>query len=65
MCDGKSKLLTIKQSNQSILIWVMLQAQTILQHFYKLLMWQILTSSNLSNEADNIFLSESIRLGHH
>ena len=65
MCDGKSKLLTIKQSNQSILIWVMLQAQTILQHFYKLLMWQILTNSNLSNKADNIFLSESIRLGHH
>ena len=29
--------------------WVTLQTQTIFQHFYKLLMWQILTSSNMSS----------------
>ena len=28
---------------------VMPQSQTILQHFYKLLMWQILISSNMSS----------------
>ena len=30
-----------------IKVWVMLQPQTILQHFYKLLMWQILIGSNI------------------
>ena len=36
----------MKYSKQ-ISIRVILQSQTILQHFYKLLMWQILISSNM------------------
>ena len=30
-----------------MILRVMLQTQTILQHFYKLLMWQILTNFNI------------------
>ena len=38
----------MKYSKQ-ISIRVILQSQTILQHFYKLLMWQILISSNMGS----------------
>ena len=34
----------------------MLRIQTILQHFYKLLMWQILTSSNMDLSLTSQFL---------
>ena len=46
--DKANIAISEETSKESLIFSSLLQTQTILQHFYKLLMWRIFTNSNMS-----------------